>query len=635
MRKHLLALWRKELQQQRWVLLAVALLYAAIGLSAVAGSQNDGASTSQLTDLALGLRLFVPLLALTQAHVAVVREYRQKTQLFVEALPLARWEVPLARLCWGLCTQGALAVGLWLFVALAVGESAPRFLAITGARLSAYVLVCWGLAFGLATLGRLRWVAYATLFFGCVLLDQRGVELSRFGPFALLDPLSFPFERLTLPVRALLESAALAAVGLLLGLGLPRLHEGSMAELLARRASTGEKAGFWVVVAVQVLLLEALGREQQREPFRFTDPAVLASERQNVQILYAHEQIEPRARSLLDVLERLAEGLSVELGVAAPPLRVAHNASLEGLGARTASGAVGAGVLLEANLGAQGFELGELSFLAAHETFSQLSKGRALFEPNHWLADGFASYWRPRRAVPVEGAQGDHEEHDARWLDALVARRKLPLDERQLREWEKLAEQLGEDAAVSIGFTLVQVLEQRQGRERLLELARALLVRPTVADGFDWLFGERADLPAALPRLSGESWPQLVAAYHAQLDAAAQRLATPLAALPALAASIAVERTELSNDLVYQLSGPAPEAPRACELRHQRLPPFDLAVGGDLPKHDIPWPAGAPSVEGRLRGRYASGERVLAALDCALPGLKRKVRLDVRRLEVP
>ena len=45
-----------------------------------------------------------------------------------------------------------------------------------------------------------------------------------------------------------------------------------------------------------------------------------------------------------------------------------------------------------------------------------------------------------------------------------------------------------------------------------------------------------------------------------------------------------MERSELSNDLVYQLSGPAPAEPRACELRHVRLPPYDLAVGGDLPK---------------------------------------------------
>jgi hypothetical protein len=66
-----------------------------------------------------------------------------------------------------------------------------------------------------------------------------------------------------------------------------------------------------------------------------------------------------------------------------------------------------------------------------------------------------------------------------------------------------------------------------------------------------------------------------------------------------------------------------------------RLWPFDLAVGGELPKHAIPWPAGAPAVEGRLRGRYASGQRVFAAVDCPLPGLRRKVRLAVRRLEVP
>ncbi|MEY4549974.1 MAG: hypothetical protein RL685_6169 [Pseudomonadota bacterium] len=624
---HLLTLWRKELRQQRWALLAVASLYAVLGFGTWVAGQKDGASTSQLSGLSTVLRLFVPLLALTQAQVAVVREYRLKTQLFLEALPLRRWEVPLAKLCWGLLTQSVLAVGLWVGAALASGETSERFLLITGTRLFSSVLVCWSVAFGLATLGRLRWVVYVTLVIGCFLLDQRGVELRRFGPFALLDPLSFPYERASFPVRALLESAGLTAGGLLLGLGLPLFHEGSMAEVLARRASTGEKAGFWIMIAAQLLLTEALDREQRREVFVFTDSRVVASERQNVQIMYGHPDIEARARSLLDVLERVAEGFATELGVAnPPPLRVAHNASLEGPSPRIASAEVGAGVLLEANLGAEGFDLAGLSFLAAHETFHRLSEGRALFEPNHWFADGFASYWAPPR---------DPQASDGRWLDALVARRTLPLDERQLAEWEQLSERVGDDAAVSICFTLVEVLDQRHGRERLLELARAVLARPTVKNGFDWLFAERADLPASLQQLTGESWPELVAAYHAQLDAAALRLAAPLAAIPALRASLAVERTDVGNDIVYQLSGPAPTTTLDCELRHLRLLPYDLVVGNGLLKQPIPWPAGAPSVEGRLRGRYASGQRAFASVDCQVPGLRRKVRLEVRRLEVP
>lgn len=625
--RHLLTLWRRELRQQRWVLLGVAALYAVLGFGAVVGGQKDGAATTRIADLPLLLRLFVPLLALTQAQVAVVREYRLKTQLFLEALPMRRWEVPLAKLCWGLLTQSLLAVGLWLGVAMASGETSERFLLITSTRLFSYVLVCWCVAFGLATVGRLRWVVYATLLIGCFLLQQRGVELRRLGPLALLDPLSFPYERASFPVPELLQSAGLSVGGLLLGLGLPLLHEGSMAEVLARRASTGEKAGFWIMIAAQLLLTEALDREQRREPFVFTDSRVVASERQNVQIMYGHPDLEPRARSLLDVLERLAEGLATELAVATPPpLRVAHNASLEGPSPRTASEEVGAGVLLEANLGAQGFDLAGLSFLAAHETFYRLSQGRALFEPNHWLTDGFASYWAPPH---------DPQASDARWLDALVARRTLSLDERQLAEWEQLSERVGDDAAISIGFTLVEVLDQRHGRERLLELARAVLARPTIENGFDWLFAERTDLPASLQQLTGESWPEFVAAYHAQLDAAALRLAAPLAAIPALRASLAVERTDVGSDIVYQLSGPAPTTALDCELRHLRLLPYDLAVGGGQLSQPIAWPTGAPSVEGRLRGRYSSGQRAFASVDCQVPGLRRKVRLEARRLEVP
>ena len=81
---HLLALWRKELRQQRWALLAAAGLYAFTGIGAWLQSAGDGAVTSRMSAVPTVLRVFVPLLAFLQAHVAMVREYRLKTQLFVE-----------------------------------------------------------------------------------------------------------------------------------------------------------------------------------------------------------------------------------------------------------------------------------------------------------------------------------------------------------------------------------------------------------------------------------------------------------------------------------------------------------------------------------------------------------------------
>jgi hypothetical protein len=560
-------------------------------------------------------------LALVQAEATVAREYRQQTQLFVEALPLPRWKVPLAKLVWGLATQSALAGTLWLLMALGSGDTAPRFLAITGVRTFGYVLVCWSVAFGLAMLGRLRWLAYATLAIAYYAAQQQHLELEHFGPFALLDPRSFPYERAVFPVRALLESAGVTACAVSLGLGLPSLHEGSMAEQLARRASTGEKAGFWAVLAAQLSLVFSMQRTEQREPFRFTGTGVLLSERQDVQIMYAADELEPSARRMLGHLERLVERLETDLQVAElPTVRVVHNPSLESV-----RSVVGAGVLLEGNIGAKNLEDSTMPFLAAHRMFVELSATRGEFEPNHWFLDGFARRW----SLPSDQAL-----NDACWLDALVARRRLPLDERQLQDWDRLSELIGDQVALSIGYTLVEVLEYRHGRERVLQLARALLARPTVRNGFDWLLGKRADLPELLEQTTGESWPSFVAGYQAHLDAATTRLTERLAAIPALSATVAVESTEVSNDVVYQLSGLAPARALDCQLHHVRLPPYDVAASGGKEERLI-WPAGAPRVEVRLRGQYQSGERLLATIDCLLPGLLRRTRLEARRLEVP
>jgi hypothetical protein len=620
---HQLSLWQKELRQQRWSLLLAALFLALLGVVAWHAYETSGTATSRMSVISETLSVFVPLFALTQAHFSVVREYRQQTQLFVEALPLRRWEFPLAKLSWGLLTQGVLAGGLCLWVTQLADDTSARFLAITCTRTLAFVAVCWSVAFALAMLGRLRWLAAVTLCVGCYLLSKRGVELGRFGPFALLDTLSFPFERESFPVRALLESGAVTAGALLLGLGLPLLHEGSVTERLARPASAGEKTGFWAVLLAQGALVHLLPREQRPEPFSFTGAGILASEQRNVQVRCEDAALEPKARAVLAVLEGLSSRFTTELHVAEPPaLRVTHNDSG---GIRVVPGQPGERVLLEINL--QRVTPALVAFVAAGQSFNQLSAGRAYFEPNRWFSNGFARYWAPAN---------DSAAIDQYWLDALLVRRKVPLDEQLLSQWERLAELAGDDVSTSIALTLVEVLEQRFGREQLLQLARALLVRPTIRNGFDWLVAERADLPAALERATGESWAAFIAAYQLQLDAAALRLAQPLAALPTFSATLSIEHTEVGNNLVAELSGLAPDTTRECLFRHALLPPYDLAVPSDtLQASSLPWPAGVASITGRVRGRYQSGQRAFAAIDCPLPGLERYLRLDARRLEIP
>jgi hypothetical protein len=196
-------------------------------------------------------------------------------------------------------------------------------------------------------------------------------------------------------------------------------------------------------------------------------------------------------------------------------------------------------------------------------------------------------------------------------------------------------ERIGEEAANSVGFTLVEVLERRHGQPALLTMARTLLVRASVRSGFDWFFKAHADLPPLLEENTGESWPSFMAAYQAELDAAADRLAPALRELPTLRASLHVESTELGGDISYELSGMAAPAGRRCQLNHMPLPAYDLAASEGLKSQSIFWQPGEEHAAGRLRGQYQSGQRLLAAIDCPLPGLASAVRLAALRLEVP
>lgn len=618
------ALFRKELSQHKWPLLGAAALVAALAGQQWAQVESSSKSTSFVAVVRRTVLLSAPALALLLGHLLVVREYQTKTQLFLEALPMKRWQGVLARYGFGLAALLLLLLSTAGVLLLLANEAEPRFAAVLSARTAGYAFVLWSAAFLLGTLGRLRWLVYGSLPVTFVVTTQSGFEWWHFGPFQLVDALAFGEDRATFPVEALLHSLAvgtgLTAAGLLLSL----LHEGSMAEVMARRASTKEKLGFWLVLAAQGPAIAFANRAQYREPFAFVGGAVATSAEHDAQVMYGLDAVEPRGRLLLSQLEGLASRLKAEFGVQPPALRVSHNASLEGAEIRSVSGGLGAGALLEANLGHSGLASDELLGDLAHGAFMVLSEGRAAFEPNHWFLDGFSRYWGPG-PEPV-----GRDEH---WLRVATAAQRAPITSREILAWERTLERLGDEAATSLGFALVEVLEARHGRALTVGLARTLLAQPTVRNGFDWLTQRGRTLPQLLEARSGESWEAFVAAFSVQLEREARRLSPQLPGLAHASAQLASQPSELGRDLVYSLKGPAPETTRECWLRHTGLGPYDVLVSNaDLTPDAFEWPAGEEHVEGRLQGRYQPGQRALAVIDCREAEGADIVRLIATRL---
>lgn len=623
----LATLMLKELAQQRPLLWVLPFALAALGLAFWLPLRTHPSVTNRLAACAQALRVFVPLAALTLGHALIVREYQTRTQLFLQALPLRRWEVLLAKFCVGLGALGGSAATFCALAALLESEHDGRFMGLMMLRAFGFALAIWCLCSSFGLLGKLRASAFLSLLLGVVALGRAtSFQFQRFGPFALLDTSAFAAERVQLPTRALLETALASACLLLPGVVAGLWRDGLYAERLSERATAREVVAAGVVLFAEVIAVGLLRAERGVAPFRFVGDGVAHGGSHGAQVLYGAAELEPRAAQAASALGALSERIRRELGVdPPPPLLAVHNALLEESQVNTRTQERG-GVLLELNLGARELDLQALTALATHESLNWLSRGRALFEPNHWLLDGFSQSW-----------SGDAPALERCWKRALVAAAHIELGPDAVTHWEHLTDQAGEAGANALGCSLVDFVGARHGRERVLEVARRLLARPTVTGLVSW-WRARQDTPAALLEgLTGEPWPALVDAWQQELARRRERAPHELAREADDRAQLALEPSAVGADVVYTLTGSPPPADRQCRLLSLELRrPYDEYVSVErAERRPVLWPAGAPEVHGRARGLYPSGTRAWLAIECTVPAIELDKRLRSVRLEAP
>ncbi|MFZ5896511.1 MAG: ABC transporter permease [Myxococcota bacterium] len=630
MMRRLWLLARKEAQQHALALLVIGVLFAAFAALRWLSVHTDDRAPSEMEAARDVIFIFTPLASLILGHRLVVREYHAKTQLFLEALPLRRWEFVAVKFGFGLCVLGTLNAALLVTFAWLTGEASARFLFVAGARTVGFSVACWSLFFAMGLLGRLRFIAYVTLICGVVALNSlTSFEIDRFGPLELMNSMDFTYARTLFPVRALLESLGASVPLLLLGSLLALYSEGSLAEALSRRMSARESVTVGALMGAEIILVSWAAAKRPAPPVEFTSPFVVRSADQRTAIMYAFPELEPRARESLSALSALELRLRRDLGVQGlPPLRIAHSSLIDGGQVRHASSFSDA-LMLEVNLGARGYSLSKLLTSTVHGALSQASRGRAGFESNHWFLDGMSA----SMAASVEA--GDVE---LGWLRALVAARRMRVDKVALLEWEHTMERVGEAQATALSFAFVQHLRQRLGDERVLELARAVLARPTVTGAYTYLkFGSNL-LTRSVERLAREDFSALADGFRNELKSRAKdaKLATELARIPFDNSELVCQRGKLGVEVRYKFYGPALERERRCVLMHGLLRPYDRYYPPEeLTREEFLVPRGKNEASGTLRGRYDVGQRVFAAVECELPELETWERIQVARLEAP
>lgn len=470
----------------------------------------------------LGLQVllifFAPLACLVLGQILIATEFRQKTQLFLEALPLPRWRMLAVKFALGLVAilgATALAVALAWWQARHAEAMTPRFVLLLALKSAGWIWFLFALCFAHAFLGRYRIMFGILVLAGIISASQSGVEIAAFGPFALVDQ-RFAFERLILPGRALAITAALGFALAGLGFALGLVRDATLATLLAEKMSSREKVFMSMIVLVG-FIVASLQYERIKAVAPVQIPGAVETQR-GVARVVASAAVDAPSRAETAAIEAATRRSAEQLGELAEYLRcrsfpaayIVHRRDLKARELTDGELKPTQGVMVRVNLTAEKFDdpaLQEWLLRHALLTHTGLLAGR---ERNAWVLDGFTWWW----------THSQHGKVDALDETARVAARTaMPAEfsERSLRRWYSTRKKLGEKKARQFAGVGLAVLAQRKGAEGVRTFLSSMLGEHQPPDTRGWWHDMLKPAPARLHSATGWTEADLTREWRAAL----------------------------------------------------------------------------------------------------------------------
>ena len=641
MTRRILTLMGKDLVQNAIVLVAFLLLMVLTFALLLLGTAVSPERITLLSAHAAFVHVFAPLTGLFLGHRLVVQEYSARTQLFVEALPIRPFEHLLAKVLLGLLILwGACLASLFVASAAAALREALslRWVGLVALRTLGFTFALWSFFLAMGLLGRWRIPIYVGLFFFIVVLTETSeVELSRFGPLALVGE-TFVLERERLPAADLGVTVSFGALFLLFAFGLASVREGSIAESLARKMTQREKVAAGVLLLAGTTISATLSERRAKPPFEFAQEQAVHHAAAPVHLLYLDEAYRARAEALADAIADDLQSLGDALGWRElPPIHLALRTSLDHRTFEATPLVESDGVLLHANFVAHEVDEQALRARVLAHAIESATAGRAAFEPFAWVRTALAEVWVRRG----EEAPSLPAMRRALWL----SEQRSPRYE-MLRYWYRTSERYGETVAAAFAYSAGRSLVEEVGLDRFLDLARELFAGPAPRDSRPVIGLRLRSVAERLEAATGLDRDRFEVRWKAFLESARRDPRYRLGALGSASSPHRIQpvvhldalRAESGlSELRYRIASPATREPIAstCTLLHAALGPFDAPLDPrDLVREQRP----CEELHGegaRISGRYGPGERVLIALDVIDPELDSAVRLGAERLEVP
>ena len=613
------ALVRKELREHRWVLLAMLLLLALGQTLMLRGAGMMGSPMAAFHKIVV---LMGPLMALVLVNRLVVREYMGRTQLFLETLPVSRTQVLAVKWLLGialLLLALAACLGATLLAARGKVTLTPHYVALVAIRGASFVFFSYALAFAVGLTGRYRFIIWSVLFTCVATAEATGqLAIANWAPFYLIHE-SMVYERLVLPVQAVLVTCGVAVALVVATCALALAAEGSLVVALSRRMSAREISAVTIGFLVMIMAFSVIEARKPKPPYKLAR-AVRSASGPAVAVGIAGPA--PLAQQLADTLSSDLARMQAFLGLTSPAaLTALPDDALDGDAFQRAALPNADGVVVRAAFTNDAFDREGFRAYALASWMQWHSRERATEEDRRWLLDGTAQWLVARDAPPRQETLALRAAFAVRLLQGRPGG-----TDKLVYAWNSVREELGPCLADALAWKMVASLAQRIGAPRFQALSRSVLaVRPPddaraslFAPGFDGLLEQHgAPDRATLTR----QFQQVFGAEQARLAATLDRIAIPQVRFSAR------RMAGKAYEVHYQAGPAAGEVPPFSVL-YATLGPWD----GELPAELLARVDGTRA--GVLPASFARGTRLFTALERREAALGCSVRLAARRWEL-
>ncbi len=634
----------KDFREHRLAAVLLAAGTLAMTMLMLAWNRQAPYSMSPFEIVRFALLSFLPLIALITGNRLIVREYLSGTRQFVEALPMGRNLPLLLKYLTGLLYLCVLAI---MMVALAAQQAGVTddlttdYVVLIMIKTLVMTSLYWSVVFCFSLCGHLRIALY---LLGAALVAliawYPGIDPDRVAPFALMDDQLFVFERDLIPWRAMQGTLLIAGLFTLAGFTLSRIGEGSLVERLAKPMTRRDYVALGVLAASGLTVWSTLLEQKTRPPVEFSSEYVVRLQDPAVSVLYLEDQYEVDGRKLAERISESMRSLQASLGlVALPDVKLVLDPERE---PHEIDYATADGVFITANwLPHDSYDDAILDTVILHGVLSAQTAGRAMFEPYHWVLDGFTRWWVEQGASPLR------DEHRSELLARALWVMDIDPEAQQLIDrWQLIADRFAYPGAESLAWSAMTFLEESRGRERVLALASEFLLSPLPDSIFGTIQDRRIDatqrVESALDMSLASFYEQWQAWLHEQQQAPGVQ--AMLSSIPALQGRLAsrstpdgVQELEASYEWRESRLGLLTDIEAAdgrCVLKHDYIGPFDTEIEVSNDYEDEATCRVGETVH-VLNSLYSPGDRVYVALDYEDSVFHQPLRLHAERMSIP